>query len=140
MYDGAVPSGNAVMAYNLHYLGIFFDNKEWKLRARQMIIALGKPVINYPSSFGMWTCFLQELIHSTHEIVILGKEFKNLLTQVLSVYIPNRIIMGSKESDFYYPLLAGKDSKGSTQIYLCKDFSCRQPVNSIAALLELIAN
>ncbi len=140
VYDGAVPSGNAVMAYNLHQLGIFFDNQEWKLRARKITIALGKVITNYPSSFGMWTCFLQELIHSTHEIVILGKEFKSLLKQVLSLYIPNRIIMGPKESDFYYPLLTGKDSKDSTQIYLCKDFSCRQPVNSIAALLELIAN
>ena len=140
VYDGAVPSGNAILAYNLHHLGIFFDNKDWKLRAERMIVSLGKVLINYPSSFGMWTCFLQEIIYPTNEIVILGEEFQTLLTQVLSIYIPNKIIMGSKESDFYYPLLAGKDSKGSTQIYLCKDFSCRQPVYNIKALLEEMAN
>jgi uncharacterized protein YyaL (SSP411 family) len=138
VYDGAVPSGNSIMAYNLYRLGIFFDEEEWKLRAQQMTISLGKAMINYPSSFGMWTCFLQEMIHTTNEIVILGEEFQKLLEEVLLTYIPNKVIMGSKESDFYYPLLAGKDSKGSTLIYLCKDFSCRQPVNTIKALLEQI--
>ena len=26
LYDGAVPSGNSVMAWNLYYLGSVFDN------------------------------------------------------------------------------------------------------------------
>jgi hypothetical protein len=105
-----------------------------------MIISTGNKLMTYPSSFGMWTCLLQEIVYPTNEIVILGKEYQTLLPQVLSVYIPNKIIMASKESDFYYPLLAGKDSKDLTQIYLCKDFSCRQPVNNIKALLEQIVN
>ena len=138
VYDGAVPSGNAVMAYNLHRLGIFFDKQEWKQRAQDITASLGNTIVSYPSSFGMWTCFLQEMIYTTHEIVILGEEFQKLLTQILSVYIPGRIIMGSKESDIYYPLLAGKGSKGFTKIYLCKDFSCRQPVDNIEALLVQI--
>ena len=33
VYDGAVPSGNSVMAYNLYQLVIFFDKKEWKERS-----------------------------------------------------------------------------------------------------------
>jgi uncharacterized protein YyaL (SSP411 family) len=103
-----------------------------------MTDSLGNAIVSYPSSFGMWTCFLQELIYTTHEIVILGEEFQKLLTEILSVYIPGRIIMGSKESDIYYPLLAGKGSKGSTKIYLCRDFSCRQPVDNIEALLVQI--
>jgi uncharacterized protein YyaL (SSP411 family) len=30
VYDGAVPSGNAVMAHNLLYLSIVFDKPEWR--------------------------------------------------------------------------------------------------------------
>jgi uncharacterized protein YyaL (SSP411 family) len=138
VYDGAVPSGNTVMAYNLHRLGIFFDKPEWKQRAQNMTSSLGNAIVSYPSSFGMWTCFLQEIIYTTNEIVILGEEFQKLLTEILSVYIPSRIIMGSKESDIYYPLLAGKGLKGFTKIYLCRDFSCRQPVDNIEALLVQI--
>ncbi|MBS1574785.1 MAG: thioredoxin domain-containing protein [Bacteroidetes bacterium] len=138
VYDGATPSGNSIMAYNLHRLGIFFDKPQWKARAQNSVTALGNAIVSYPSSFGMWTCFLQELIYTTNEIVILGEEFQKLLTQLLSVYIPGRIIMGAKDADNYYPLMAGRGAKGATHIYLCKDFSCRQPVDNIEALLVQI--
>ena len=138
VYDGAVPSGNSTMAYNLSRLAIFFGEKNWKAYAQKMLVSLGKVLVTYPSSFGMWTCFLQETIYSTCEIVILGEDFKKQLWQVLSAYIPHKVVMASKESDFYYPLLTGKGLPGSTLIYLCKDFSCRQPVNNIQALLEQI--
>ncbi|MGC4035727.1 MAG: thioredoxin domain-containing protein [Chitinophagaceae bacterium] len=140
IYDGAVPSGNSVMAFNLHRLGIFFDKREWKHWSQAMIKALERVLTDYPSSFALWTCFFQEIVYTTNEIVILGEEFQQLLTQALSVYIPNKIIMGSKESDNYYPLLAGKESKNSNKIYLCKDFSCRQPVDTVEALMLLIEN
>jgi uncharacterized protein YyaL (SSP411 family) len=139
VYDGAVPSGNSIMAYNLYRLGIFFDEENWKRRAQQMTVRLGKTIINHPSSFGMWTCLCQEMIQTTNEIVILGEAFQQLLDEVLLAYIPNKILMGSRESDFYYPLMMGKGSKDSTMIYLCKDFSCRQPVLTSRALLEQIA-
>lgn len=138
VYDGALPSGNSVMAYNLHRLGIFFDQPQWKERAQDITAALGNAITRYPSSFGMWTCFLQEVIYTTNEIVILGEEFQKLLTALLSPYIPGRVIMGAKEPDNNYPLLAGKSSEGSTKIYLCRDFSCRQPVGDIEALLVQI--
>ncbi|MES1216562.1 MAG: thioredoxin domain-containing protein, partial [Bacteroidota bacterium] len=138
VFDGAVPSGNSMMAYNLYRLAIFFDEKNWKAHALNMLVSLGKVIVTYPSSFGMWTCFLQETIYSTNEVVILGEDFKRQLWQMLAEYIPHKVVMASKESDFYYPLLTGKDSPGSTLIYLCKDFACRQPVNNVQALLEQI--
>ncbi|MCW3119247.1 MAG: hypothetical protein JWM28_3329, partial [Chitinophagaceae bacterium] len=138
VHDGAVPSGNSVMAHNLSRLAIFFDEKNWKAHAQNMLVSLGNVLITYPSSFGMWTCFLQETIYSTSEIVILGEDFKKQLWQVLSAYIPHKVVMASKESDFYYPLLTGKGLPGSTLIYLCKDFSCRQPVDNVQALLGQI--
>lgn len=138
VYDGAVPSGNAVMAYNLFHLGIFFDKKDWKEQSHKLLVSLEKAIVSYPSSFGMWTCLLQEMIYPLNEIVILGKDFRKLLAQVLSEYIPHRVVMASESSDFYYPLLTGKEPKETTQIYLCRDYTCRQPVYSSAALLEQI--
>jgi uncharacterized protein len=138
VYDGATASGNSMMAYNLYRLGIFFDEKNWKAYAQNMLTTVGKVMVDYPSSFGMWTCFLLEAIYSTSEIVILGEDFEKQLWQVLSAYIPHKVVMASKESDFYYPLLTGKGLPGSTLIYLCRDFSCRQPVTDLQALLEQI--
>ena len=138
VYDGATPSGNSMMAYNLYRLGIFFDEKNWKAYALNMLTTVGKVMVDYPSSFGMWTCFLLEAIYSTSEIVILGEDFEKHLWQVLSAYIPHKVVMASKESDIYYPLLTGKGIPGSTLIYLCRDFTCRQPVTNLQALLKQI--
>lgn len=138
VYDGATPSGNATMAWNLARLGTYFDKADWRRRAEAMLISLGRLIIGYPSSFGMWTCFLLETIHSRSEIVILGEDFQQKLWQVLSSYIPHKVVMASKDPDFYYPMLTGKGQPGTTLIYLCKDFYCRQPVDNIKALLDQI--
>ncbi|MEI9809733.1 MAG: hypothetical protein WDO16_18755 [Bacteroidota bacterium] len=52
VYDGAVPSGNAVMAYSLYQLSVLFDKPEWRERTLQMLSALGLAVCRHPSSFG----------------------------------------------------------------------------------------
>jgi uncharacterized protein YyaL (SSP411 family) len=36
LYDGAVPSGNSLMAWNLYYSGVVYDNAEWRERAVKM--------------------------------------------------------------------------------------------------------
>ena len=44
IYDGAIPSGNAYMAFNLAYMGVIFNIPEWKEQAVRMAGALGRPV------------------------------------------------------------------------------------------------
>ncbi len=63
IYDGAVPSGNAVMMSNLYNLGIIFENFGWKERAEQAVSMLEKMVTRYPQSFGVWATMLQALTY-----------------------------------------------------------------------------
>jgi len=44
VYDGAIPSGNAVMAVNLHQLAILLDKAEWKRRSDSMASSLGRAI------------------------------------------------------------------------------------------------
>jgi uncharacterized protein len=137
VYDGAVPSGNAVMASNLYRLGLLLDRPEWKKRGLDMIISLEKAIIKYPSSFGYWAGLLLEIATGTLEIAIVGKEHLRLLKEVLKEYIPQRILMASPYESGY-PLLKGKGTGEITNIWLCRDYSCRQPVSSITELRTLI--
>ena len=75
VYDGAVPSGNSIMAYNLHHLSILFDKKEWKDRSEKMIASLEQAIIRYPTSFGTWACLLQEKKNGTDEIIMTGIKY-----------------------------------------------------------------
>ncbi len=138
VYDGAVPSGNSVMAYNLYRLSILLDRKEWGERAEAMVASLGNAITRYPGSFGNWASLLQERSVGTNEIAVTGPGFKSLLMQVLEAYIPHRVLMASAESVSTYPLLAGKDSAGKSSIWLCRNYTCQLPVFSVIELISLI--
>lgn len=138
VYDGAQPSGNAVMADNLYRLGIYFDKPAFREKAVAMINSLGNAIIRYPTSFGVWACLLLELTNGTNEIAILSNEPQAALSQILKKYIPHKIMMSSASSSNDYPLLSGKESAGKTTLYLCRNYSCKKPVSTVDALMELI--
>src|SRR6187399_2857972 len=89
VYDGAQPSGNAVMADNLYKLGLYFDKRSWKERSVQMISYLFSAIVRYPTSFGAWACALLEISNGINEIVVISEESQRILTQVLKEYIPH---------------------------------------------------
>lgn len=138
VYDGAVPSGNSVMAYNLYHLGILFDDHEMQGRSTTMVQSLGKVITKYPTSFGNWGCLLQEIISGTLEIAIVGKTFSSIHSQVLAKYIPQKVLMTNSESASDFPLLAGKKAENVVSIFLCRNYTCSSPVNSAEELILLI--
>ncbi|MFN2456942.1 MAG: thioredoxin domain-containing protein [Chitinophagaceae bacterium] len=133
IYDGATPSGNAVMAINLYNLSILFDNKQWKQHAENMLNSLGDVPVKYPTSFGVWLCALFQFIFGTNEIAIVGQQSIVKLTEVLGFYIPHKIIMATTNGS-EFPLLKDKTTNGKTLFYVCKNYACQQPVTSIEEL------
>jgi uncharacterized protein YyaL (SSP411 family) len=138
VYDGATPSGNSVMAYNLHRLGILLNKPEWTHQAQEMLFSLGKAVTRYPTSFGNWVCLLQEVVNGTNEIAIVGTGFSDLLAEVLGTYIPHRVLMAAEKGDSGFPLFEGRTSVSKAAIYLCRNYTCKLPVFSANELIMLI--
>jgi len=138
VYDGAQPSGNAIMADNLYRLGLYFDKSQWKEKSVQMKSSLFNAIVRYPTSFGAWACALLEISNGINEIVVISEESQRILTQVLKVYIPHKIIMSGAEGSNSFPLLTGKEKSRETAIYLCRDYTCENPVSSISALIDII--
>jgi len=138
VYDGAQPSGNAIMADNLFRLGLYFDKSDWKAKSIRMISSLGNAIVRYPTSFGSWACHLLEISFGTNEIVIISDEPQHILTQVLKEYIPHKVIMAAADGSNSFPLLSGKEKYIEAALYLCRDYTCENPVSSIGALMELI--
>lgn len=135
VYDGATPSGNAVMAQNLLELGILFDNKNLIERAEKMIKGLSVVITKYPTSFGVWLSVLYQLIKGTKEIVLLGN-YDDALPKLLQNPLPHCIIMASKKATDDFPLLKGREASQALTIYLCEDYACKQPVYSVEELIN----
>ncbi|HEX6849335.1 MAG TPA: thioredoxin domain-containing protein [Chitinophagaceae bacterium] len=138
VYDGAQPSGNAVMADNLFRLGLYFDKSDWKEKSVRMISSLGGAIIRYPTSFGSWACTLIEISGGTNEVVIISEKIEHILNQFLKVYIPHKVVMAASGGNTTFPLLSGKEKNEETALYLCRDYTCENPVSSISALIDLI--
>jgi uncharacterized protein len=130
VYDSAIPSGNSVMALNLYRLSIFFDAPLWQQKAVQMVSSFGSMATKYPTSFGVWLSALFQISFGTNEIAVLGPNYLRILKRVLTLYLPHSILMAApKENDF--ALLKGKTFNGRTLIYLCRNYACQQPVDSV---------
>jgi uncharacterized protein YyaL (SSP411 family) len=140
VYDGAVPSGNAVMANNLLYLSVIFDNPVWSERSRGLLHSLSKAITKYPGSFGVWAMAAQLVTQGTLEIAIMGQRSKEFLRPVLERYLPNKILQAEETNSQFFPLLAGKaaDEKGSTAFYLCENYACQAPFSTVEALLAKV--
>jgi uncharacterized protein YyaL (SSP411 family) len=137
VYDGAVPSGNAVMANNLLYLSIVFDSPEWAERARTMVGSLSKAILKHPGSFGVWALAQQLITQGIVEIAITGQQAKTFLCPVLRKFLPNKILQAEETNAQFFPLLAGKTGgeQGKTTFYLCKNYACKAPFYTIEQLL-----
>lgn len=138
VYDGATPSGNSLMAYNLLYLSIIFDNKAWRARAEKMIRSLGNVIIKYPASFGNWAITLQMLLNGIYEIAIVGHNFPEKLKGFLGGYIPSRVLQSSVRSNSDFPLLKEKNpTDEQTLYYICSDYQCYQPFSELKEVIDL---
>jgi hypothetical protein len=139
IYDGATPSGNAVMAANLYRLSIFYDLPDWRDRAEEMVLAMGEVSIKYPTSFGVWLTLLYEMISGTQEIAIVGKDWRSYLSRVQAFFLPYSLRMASGNPLEGYPLLADKQPNGDTLIYLCRNYACLRPVKTVEDLISLLS-
>ncbi|HUB59369.1 MAG TPA: thioredoxin domain-containing protein [Puia sp.] len=140
IYDGAIPSGNSVMAFNLLYLSMLFDQPAWADRSRQMAQAVLRVVTGYPGSFGIWATLYQALTYTIPEIVITASRPENARKELLSQLIPYRVFQSSSQEDTHFPLLRDKPVREMPQYFLCENHTCQLPVNELATLIRLLEN
>ena len=138
LYDAATPSGNATMAYNLYRLSILLDITEWKNKSEQMIRLMAEVSIKYPTSFGVWLSLLFEVICGTKEITVLGKDWEIYLQKILGIYISHKLVQAAPIPNSGYPLLGNKPEISENRIYLCENYVCNYPVNTIQEFVSLL--
>ncbi|MBS1599730.1 MAG: thioredoxin domain-containing protein [Bacteroidetes bacterium] len=138
VYDGAIPSGNAVMASNLLQLSVLIDNPNWREMAVGNCLMLGKAIVNYPVSFGVWATLLQTLTYGVNEIVITGTESQNIVKDFLERFIPNRVFQSATTQNNQFPLLKDKPISQTPLIFLCREYACQSPVVEVSELIRLL--
>lgn len=137
IYDGATPSGNSLMAENLLYLAVVFDEKSWEEIAKAMLKTISPVIIKYPTSFAVWCNTLLRQTIGFCEIAITGRAPEKLLAPLWKIFIPNRVLQSSTNT-VDMPLLRNKNYHEEALAYVCINYSCSAPVAGFAELEEQI--
>ncbi|MCF8213659.1 MAG: thioredoxin domain-containing protein [Chitinophagaceae bacterium] len=138
LYDGAIPSGNSIMAWNLHRLGLLFNQQEWRKRAEMMMETVKDAAVKYPTSYGIWANLFLEYTQGTHEILVLGPQAMQMGTALLSAYVPNKVFMASPAPTSGYPLMEGRVTGIDTRIFICRNYACSLPMASLEEAIALV--
>ena len=103
-----------------------------------MIRLMAEVSIKYPTSFGVWLSLLFEVICGTKEITVLGKDWEIYLQKILGIYISHKLVQAAPIPNSGYPLLGNKPEISENRIYLCENYVCNYPVNTIQEFVSLL--
>lgn len=124
-YDGAVPSGNSVMAYNMVQLYLLTGEKRFHDLAEQQLRFLKSRACYYPAGHAMFLMALYDYMEEPDQIIIVSKEeqMPDDLSCRISLNTTIRMLTGSTKE---YPM-----KNNATTYYICRGRSCLPPVNAI---------
>lgn len=124
-YDGAIPSGNSVMAYNLVRLFHLTKNPVYQGLAEQQINFMSTAAVEHPAghSFFLLALMRYELPPPSVVCVLKDIEDRENLRQKIRTDIDLRIL---EEPEGEYQLLNSK-----TTYYVCRGHSCLPPTNDL---------
>jgi uncharacterized protein YyaL (SSP411 family) len=136
-YDGAQPSGNALICSSLYYLGHVFDLTNWTAHASKMMYSMRPSLLQYPGSFGCWAQTFYQMSAGMTELVGVGPTVYESLHALNAPFLPNGIRITSQGIDDRIALL--KDKKCiDNQYFICKNNSCSQPMPHVDLILANI--
>ncbi|MBI1391025.1 MAG: DUF255 domain-containing protein [bacterium] len=145
--DNAVPSGNSMAALGLFRLAEFTGNPQYRAAADRCLNAFAAGMKQFPSAYSQMLSALDFMMDRPREIVLAAESEEDLRAYqraIFARFIPSRVVL------YAYPaardtlgeiseLLDGKTSmNGKPAAYVCRDFTCQQPVTSVEELEALL--
>ena len=124
-YDGALPSGNSVMAYNLVQLAFLTGEKRYEEWAENQLVFMTGAAEGYPAGYAMFLMALSDYFHGPEKITVAVRDRKEI--QFLPMRVPLdalvRVVQGDTKE---YPL-----KNDQTTYYVCRGHVCLPPENEL---------
>ena len=148
-YDGAIPSGNSIAAYNLLKLTRLTGEVKFAEMAEQIFKVFSNEIKKTPTGYTSTLSAFMFEFSKPKEIVVVGSssslETQSALNILKSKYIPNKVILFKDVEDKLQSLSSIAKWTSShemidkkTTYYICEDFSCKLPTTDIEQALKLI--
>ncbi|GAB3537592.1 thioredoxin domain-containing protein [Pontibacter brevis] len=135
--DNVTPASNSVMATNLHFLGLYFNEERYSSLSNDMLARVKDLMIKEPSHLSNWATLYSHKLTPTAEVAIVGEETEKLRSELSAFYLPNMLLLGSSNGQSSLALLEDKVAiNNKTTIYVCYNKTCQLPVHDAASALE----
>jgi len=127
--DNVIPASNSSMAKNLNILGLLFVNENYLNIAEKMTANIQENTLTNLSYFANWASLSLHYSKPSFELVIVGKQYKEIEKELRKEFRPDVIYAGT-EKESKIPIFKDRYKKGETLIYVCKNNVCNQPVKT----------
>jgi len=149
IYDGAVPSGNAVAMLNLLRLARLTGHQEYEEKAATLSRAFSDAIAPSPGAHTQFMIALDLARGPSYEVVIVGdpqaEDTKAMVGALRKAFVPNKVVI-------FRP--AGEEAPGITSLagftkdlahlndkataYVCRAFRCELPTTEAHQMLALL--
>ena len=135
--DNVIPASNSIMAKNIFTLSHYFLDKKYTTTAATMLNNIQVDMMKYPTSYSNWMDMMLHYTQPFYEVVVVGDNSKDILKELHSFYIPNKLIAAS-QTESEQEVFKGRYSEENTLIYVCVNNTCKLPVKTVEEALTLI--
>jgi uncharacterized protein len=148
VFDGSIPSGNAMATQLLLRLFHITGDDDYRKRAEKVLRSYYDAMESQPFGFAHMLCALDFYLNKPKEVVLVGKngepETAALVQEIHNHYLPNKVLQlvdPNESLEKISPLLQGKSQiGGKLTVYVCSDSTCSSPVTNWAELKQLLEN
>ncbi len=127
-YDGATPSANGVASVALLRLGALTGEGRYTDAGERILAWLSESLAHHPQGFTYALAGVDLVARGVDEVAVVGDR-PDLVDAVTSRYLPNAVLAWGERYDS--PLW---HERRNGLAYVCRDFACRAPVDTVVAL------
>lgn len=147
-FDGALPSGNSTAAYVLARLALLTGDEKITAERDEQIRAGYAQAAAHPIGNGFFALALQQTLLPTKEIVLATAnkdQASDWINAVQSQFLPLASLLvrtdeTAESLDEMAPFTTGQNHRnGGVTAYICENFACHAPTESLEVLLDLLA-
>jgi uncharacterized protein YyaL (SSP411 family) len=142
-YDGAMPSGNSLSAFNLVRLWKLTGQQKWQELAEQQFNFFRAGLEDYPPGHTALLQALQFYLNEGEELVLSGpldsEMLENFQKTIFADFRPYAVLAYNEGTlARFIPKMKDYPLSPKLSVYLCRNFSCREPVDQPEELEKLL--
>ena len=142
VYDGAIPSGNSVSAFNFIRLGKILNNNLYENIADEIINAFSYRINNSGTGFSMMLHSIDYSFGPSNEVIVVGDINDSRTTEILNAIYNSKnlnkivVLLNPNQKEEIIKLIPFSEFYFNAQInepiaYICKNYICDLPTSDL---------